>query len=410
LELDRKALPEHPSLNQVVCAHLAARGNPNEIYTKLSRILKSTAFDPPEPLRQLAEIEDFGLYVSLSFDSLLSTALDQARHGGAARTRSFAYTPNGSDHAEGYDDLPNPVPAEPLVFQLFGKASASPDYAVSDEDLLEFVRALHFPDRRPQRLFDELARKHLLFLGCRYSDWLSRFLLRLSKDKRLSDKRASIEILVDAQIKGDGGWVRFCDHFSANTHLLHQPAEDFVAELHRRWRAMRGQPAPPSGGAAPPVAEAEEVPEMEPGAIFISYASEDRAVARVLHDALEGMGLDAWFDQRQLTPGDHWDKKIRQHVEQCSLFVPLVSSHTERRLEGYFRREWNWAAKRTEAIAHGVPFILPVRVDDIGDPRQAHVPEAFQETQWTPWTDPPPPEFLGKLRDLLRAYRKRQGR
>jgi hypothetical protein len=101
--------------------------------------------------------------------------------------------------------------------------------------------------------------------------------------------------------------------------------------------------------------------------------------------------------------------KSRRHIQQCALFIPLVSPRTEQRPEGYFRREWRWAAERSESFADGTPFILPLRIGEI-DAEQALVPKAFFKPQWTHWpgSGEAPPEFLNKLRDLLRAYRKRQ--
>lgn len=405
LELDPATLPAQPGLNDVVSAQLALRKNPDDVYPRLRRLLREVPFEPPEPLRRLAEIDGFELFVSLTFDSLLEQAIDQARHGGEPRTLSLAYAPVGSDQADGCDDLPQswkPPAREPVVFHLFGKVSASPDYAVSDEDLLEFVHALQTPTRRPPHLFDALASHHLLFLGCRYSDWLARFILRLSKNMRLSDRRTCREMLVDERLGEDRELVLFCRRFSSNTQVLARSAEDFIAELADRW-GRRPPPAPSGASAARPA----EAPDMTPGAVFISYASEDRAAALALHDALEAAAIDAWLDQRRLESGDHWDAKIRRHIQHCSLFVALVSGHTEARLEGYFRREWRWAAERAESFADGVPFILPVCLDGVHDPEQTRVPAAFRQAQWTRWPGQPAPEFVARLRELVRDFHKR---
>jgi len=36
--------------------------------------------------------------------------------------------------------------------------------------------------------------------------------------------------------------------------------------------------------------------EVPQSSVFISYASEDRQAARLLREALEGYGLDVWYD------------------------------------------------------------------------------------------------------------------
>ncbi len=115
--------------------------------------------------------------------------------------------------------------------------------------------------------------------------------------------------------------------------------------------------------------------------VFISYASEDRAAARVIRDALSAAGLDVWYDENELGGGDAWDQKIRKQIRDCDYFMPLVSATTERRKEGYFRREWRLAAERTLDMADDVLFLLPIAIDDT-DQAAARVPEKFLTVQW----------------------------
>jgi hypothetical protein len=103
---------------------------------------------------------------------------------------------------------------------------------------------------------------------------------------------------------------------------------------------------------------------MQPGTIFLSYASEDLEAAERIKTALEAAGVEVWFDKGRLQAGDDWDQKIRRNVDNCSLFVPIVSRATESRAEGYFRREWARAADRALGIADEIPFIVPVAADE----------------------------------------------
>src|SRR5579871_6105306 len=118
------------------------------------------------------------------------------------------------------------------------------------------------------------------------------------------------------------------------------------------------------------------------GAVFLSYASQDAEAARRICDALRAAGLEVWFDQSELRGGDAWDQLIRRRIRECRLFVPVISAHTQTRLEGYFRLEWRLAVERSHLMADGKAFIVPVTIDAI-DERQAEVPEAFRAVQWT---------------------------
>jgi len=119
-----------------------------------------------------------------------------------------------------------------------------------------------------------------------------------------------------------------------------------------------------------------------PKAVFLSYASQDAEAARRIADALRAAGVEVWFDQSELRGGDAWDSKIKKQIRDCSLFVGVISAHTSARREGYFRREWKLAIERTLDRDDDLPFLLPVVIDDTVD-KAAHVPDKFNEVQWT---------------------------
>jgi TolB-like protein len=117
------------------------------------------------------------------------------------------------------------------------------------------------------------------------------------------------------------------------------------------------------------------------GAVFLSYASEDAAAASRICETLRSVGINVWFDQNELRGGDAWDHKIRRQVNECRLFIPIISEHTEARPEGYFRLEWDLADQRSHMIGRSKPFIVPVCIDRIAE-RGADVPDAFLKAQW----------------------------
>jgi TolB-like protein len=118
-----------------------------------------------------------------------------------------------------------------------------------------------------------------------------------------------------------------------------------------------------------------------PPTVFLSYASADREAARVLKDALPTFGLEVWYDESELGGGELWDQKIRKQIRDCDYFMPLISTQTEARHEGYFRREWRLAVERTLDMADDHPFLLPVIIDDTNQ-AGARVPEKFFSIQW----------------------------
>ena len=113
-----------------------------------------------------------------------------------------------------------------------------------------------------------------------------------------------------------------------------------------------------------------------PGAVFLSYASQDADAASRICEALREAGIEVWFDRSELRGGDAWDSQIKKQIHDCALFLPLISAHTTARTEGYFRREWNLAKRRLLDRAEDVAFLVPVVIDETAE-ADARVPEEF---------------------------------
>jgi hypothetical protein len=395
LGVDTAQLPQPYTLNDVVCWFLASRGRREEAYTRLRSILRDANFASPLALRQLAQITDFDLYVTTTFDPLLEQALNNERFGGAQSTEVIAYTPNR------VVDLPTEREKlqRPVVYHLLGRLSASPTYVISDEDTLEFICALQSEHLTPEKLFHELEHNHLLFIGSSFTNWLARLFLRMAKRHRLSDPRDVGEVLADNHSGSDGRLMSFLQQVSVRTRV-YTGAGKFVDELHRRWMTRHGPGEVIPLGASPQRFLPPER-EMPDNAVFISYAREDLAAVQKLKAGLDAAGIKTWFDLERLEGGDDYDRKIQRNIGRCSYFIPVVSAATERRLEGYFRREWSYAIDRARNIAEGAIFILPVTVDDTNG-GAAQVPDKFKAVHFTRLSGGEvTPEFAQRLRDFL---------
>ena len=117
-------------------------------------------------------------------------------------------------------------------------------------------------------------------------------------------------------------------------------------------------------------------------AVFVSYASEDAQAAQRVCATLRAAGTEVWLDQSELRGGDAWDAAIKRQIRSCALFVPLISSNSQARVEGYFRLEWKLAVDRSHLMAAERTFLLPVVIDKTRD-ADVLVPDKFREVQWT---------------------------
>jgi len=393
-------LPVDGELNEVACRFLAQGNQVQDVYAALKVVAtKAEALPVPDPLQRLAAIRPFRLFVTTTFDGSLARALNQKRFGGNPKTRVLAHSPSE------LEDLPGALDNmdAPVVYHLLGRLSATPAYAVTQEDIVEFFHSLQSETRKPNLLFDELNRRNLLMVGSGFGGWLMPFFMRMSKRQRLS-VGGKTDYVADAELIADKTLVGFLKSFCKATKMYRDGgAVEFVNELSDRWMALH-----PDGAATPAAAPRLTEALSEPGAVFLSYASGDSAAVERIKNALEAAGVDVFFDREQLQPGNDWDAKLRRNIRECSLFVPVISRQTLTSDRRYFRAEWNLAleeAKRASFSAEQV-FLFPVVIDDTSIDEPA-LPEGFRQVQWKSLpAGEPTPDFVSRVQSLHRQYLK----
>jgi len=375
VRLKLTGMEESPALHEVVSAYLSRPGAKRQsIYRELGYISSKLQVDIPQAYLQLAGISDFTLYASFCTDDMLVGALNQVRFDGRKETLEHTFTPNEAS------DLNGDAGSSPSVYGLFGRMSVLPKYVAAEEDMIEWLSALQDPGKRPAHLFDEFGNNHLLFLGCRFPDWLTRFILRTTKNNKLSLERGFSEYFVDshASTAEDAPLVSFLSSFSRETEVIQLDPVDFVAEFARRWQE-RQAPAEPATTVTASMPAPSAMPDtMPPGSLFISYASEDRPAAMRLANTLQAAGLPVWLDRQQLDWGSDYTARIRVAIEQCGLFLPILSHTAEQRL-GFYRKEWAWAVERDlEFTGATVSFLFPLVIDDTAVFTSGEIPPAFK--------------------------------
>jgi TolB-like protein/Flp pilus assembly protein TadD len=138
-----------------------------------------------------------------------------------------------------------------------------------------------------------------------------------------------------------------------------------------------------------------------PRVVFLSYCSEDAPAARRIADALRDAGIEVWLDQSELRGGEAWDQSIRRRIRECALFLPVVSTRSESRREGYFRLEWDLADQRTHMLSRHAAFIVPVCIDATVE-ATADVPDSFLRAHWTRLpSGEPSASFVSRVQALL---------
>jgi hypothetical protein len=90
--------------------------------------------------------------------------------------------------------------------------------------------------------------------------------------------------------------------------------------------------------------------------VFISHSSEDKAIAEEACRFLEENGISCWIAPRDVTPGKNYGAAIVDAIDECSVFV-LILSHDSNK-SGQVAREVERAASNNDVI-------IPFRVEDV---------------------------------------------
>jgi len=334
-----------------------------QLYRPVHDVLESVVTEHQEsllqPLKKIASIPELSIFVTTTCDNVLATALNQTRHSGQKETLEIEFAPNLSEFKQ--KDLPDFLSDDTtIVFYLFGKSTAMQMYAIHEEDMLEFIYKLQ-QVLFIKKMLREVRSRNLLFIGCPLSDWLGRLLVRISNEKRLTENRDKREFMVINPASTNNDLALFLKHYSHETNLLFSEPHAFIDELITRWSERN------------PLFDSKESKDSShktlKGSIFISYASQDYEAAHQLYEEIKSIaGEDiAFFDKSGgLEWGDDWEPVIMRAIKKCTLFIPLISTNTQKRANErpVFMREWFAAAKEDDVVLSGVKFILPTLIDE----------------------------------------------
>ena len=368
-------------------------------HLKLRRVLKG--FQPElDPLRKLAEISHFRLLLCTAFDGYLDLAVREVRGALGEPVTTYTFAP-------GHENPQRPIvrAGEVCVYNLLGSHDTYPNWAVTMEEMVEFVLGLHGEKYRPDQLFAALKDRHLLAIGCQIPDWMGRFFLRALRNGRISDQKGSNHLVEDVA-DADAALGSYLQMFSKKSLVVPGNAVAFVDELNKRWKSRFGDGTGTGTGTAPSAHLAAESSLSErPAKVFLSYAHGDGPEAQRLYDYLRGQGIDVWKDDGQdaLAKGANWDHEIRRQIADCACFVPVISRRTNEASESYFWEEWNLALKRSARMnVLERRFIFPVLCE-----RDVDLPKQFGDSQSTLLSDHADCAALARsLREEQRRLRK----
>jgi hypothetical protein len=408
-QVEDEQLPPFRELNEAV-TRLRQRGPAKlqdlyaDVDEAIGQVTEASDFVVPAPIRQLAEITGFRLFVTLTPDDLLARSLrrrcavNEIVHSPKLPTSERKDLPNDWSERSGQVQL----------LYLLGKSRSAPMFAIHDEDVLEYAHnVIARGSQVPTAFIGELQQRNLLMIGCDFPDWLSRFFLRATRQNRLGSQAEDRREWLVEQLKPEESLTCFLQSYSKDTEILADSAPmEFVAELHRRWMAdYRADQVPPvtsAGWSAPSQAM-----------FFISYSRlTDLPRAETLYQALLKLGViesEVWFDRQAIEPGQDFRHRILDGIRNCRYFLALLSEQADRREEAFVFDEWQEANARKKAMNR--EFLFPVVVEANYEP-QRYRARPVLDGDWTRLDfchapdGAPDGRMTAKLTQLLREARR----
>ena len=330
------------------------------LFRDINKILKdkdnewrNCALEMLDPsLRLLLESKCFRLVITTAFDPILEYALlkiwgDELKikniHDADMSNTDILTEINRK--SEFYD-------INPTLYYAFGKAIAGTNsmYALIDDRKIYTIDCW-LASRKPEKLLQYILYKDIMAIGCKFENWVFRFFWYLLGQKpsgfpshafETTCKEGSVAIMLSDENNEEEKIKSFIDK------------KDNI-DYFEDSRAFMSLLAP------------ELVPEIPPqiGEFFISYASENFSTANIIYNLLIENKQKVWFDIR-LKAGDRFNEEINKGIEQCSVFLPILSNQTKKDLlqkkERYYQREWELANEKF--IKNRNFLVIPIVIEE----------------------------------------------
>jgi hypothetical protein len=126
---------------------------------------------------------------------------------------------------------------------------------------------------------------------------------------------------------------------------------------------------------------------------FISHSSKDKAIGEAVCSFLERNGIPCWIAPRDVTPGKNYGVAIVDAIDECGVFVLILSSESNK--SGQVVRE-------VERAASGDAVIIPVRVEPVQPSRDLEF--YVSSSHWLDATEKPLEKHLDSLVDAIRKW------
>lgn len=320
-------------------------------YDQILEIMKDHKFDGSHfssNLRNILKTKCFRVVLTTNNDSYVETVMREIWGDDLVVRDIFGDSGSGFDidnmaKSDEFFDV------KPVLYYVFGKADpdkAAKEFAVSDNDLIKVIAKWMNSNTHPKRLMEYLKNKELLAIGCKFSDWYFRFFWYCLREDVSRLKCGKVAMTLNFEEDATSPDVNLGKYLKEQKVYTFPDAAEFQKILSSRLNVVKDS--------------LENIRNY--GGVFISYASEDSAMAALIFSKLKEKGINVWMDSSKLFGGSSYDDRIATAIDQCKVFLPLLSRQVKEDIESgntkrYYLSEWELAG---QDLRDGKTAMVPI--------------------------------------------------
>lgn len=229
--------------------------------------------------------------------------IENMLNDGELSYNTITYNLNGNNR--------NSLPVGKNVYHIFGSAKDSYNWVYDEKLLLNFMHSLHEKDFMADNIINYIrnSKKRMLVLGCDMPDWLFRFLWYPIYSNHDADGEQGY------WISGNGVEDSLDNFLQEVNYASNADVKYILQEMTSRKKEQLS-------------VNEETKPKKDKFDVFISYASEDYEIVKMIYKVLSDRNIDAWFDEdgnSRIIEGQNYMNKIRESVPKCKYYMPIIT-------------------------------------------------------------------------------------
>lgn len=103
--------------------------------------------------------------------------------------------------------------------------------------------------------------------------------------------------------------------------------------------------------------------------VFLCHSSNDKLIVRKLYDQMQKIGIELWFDEEKLLPGQDWNLEITKAIRKVDAVIVCISKNSISKA-GYIQKEIKYALDIADEQPEGTIFIIPIKLEECEIPHR----------------------------------------